>query len=94
MEQTTTHERAKRSFELPTSLDSDAAALCAGANQRVIGDLAELSIGTSKRARGSSPSCRWPSSIRCARRRRPGSACSRHGPTPSRTPWAGIRRRS
>jgi hypothetical protein len=48
MEQTTTHERAKRSFEPPTSLDSDAAAFCAGANQRVIGDLAELSIGTLK----------------------------------------------
>jgi hypothetical protein len=48
MEHTTTQERATRPFEVPTSLNSDTAALYAGANQRVIGDLAELSIGTLK----------------------------------------------
>ena len=37
-----------RSFDVATSLNSDTAALYAGANQRVIGDLAELSIGTLK----------------------------------------------
>ena len=48
MEQTTTHERATRPFDVATSLNSDTAALYAGANQRMIGDLAELSIGTLK----------------------------------------------
>ena len=48
MEQTTTHERANRPFDVATSLNSDTAALYAGANQRMIGDLAELSIGTLK----------------------------------------------
>ena len=48
MEQTTTHERANRPFDVATSLNSDTAALYAGANQRMIGDLVELSIGTLK----------------------------------------------
>jgi hypothetical protein len=44
VEQTTTHERATRPFDVATSLNSDTAALYAGVNQRVIGDLAELSM--------------------------------------------------
>jgi hypothetical protein len=46
--ETTTHERATRPFDVATGLNSDTAALYAGVNQRVIGDLAELSIGTLK----------------------------------------------